>query len=75
MLSETKIRCYSGIDTLWKEFTQFALENSNEKLWSPLGTIPYRKRDITKFLHYLDSHGIASVKDIQASKLYPQPAF
>jgi len=38
-----------------------------DQLWSPLGTIRSRKRDITKFLHYLDSHGIASVKEIQAS--------
>ena len=40
-----------------------------EQLWSPLGTIRSRKRDITRFLHYLDSHGIASVKEIQASTL------
>jgi len=40
-----------------------------EQLWSPLGTIRSRKRDITRFIHYLDSHGIASVKEIQASTL------
>ena len=41
----------------------------HEQLWSPLGTIRSRKRDITRFLHYLDSHGIVSVKEIQASTL------
>lgn len=40
-----------------------------EQLWSPLGTIRSRKRDITRFLYYLDSHGIESVKEIQASTL------
>ena len=40
-----------------------------EQLWSPLGTIRSRKRDITRFLHYLDSHGILSVREIQASTL------
>jgi len=40
-----------------------------EQLWSPLGTVRSRKRDITKFLHYLDSHDIKSVKEIQASTL------
>ena len=40
-----------------------------EQLWSPVGTIRSRKRDITRFLHYLDSHGIASVKEILASTL------
>lgn len=39
----------------------------HEQLWSPLGTICSRKRDVTRFLHYLNSHGIASVKEIQAS--------
>lgn len=41
----------------------------SEQLWSPLGTIRSRNRDITRFLHYLNSHGIASVKEIQASIL------
>jgi len=40
-----------------------------EQFWSPLGTIRSRKRDITRFIHYLDSHGIVSVKEIQASTL------
>ena len=39
------------------------------QLWSPLGTIRTRKRDIAKFLHYLDSHGIKTTKDIQASTI------
>ena len=38
-----------------------------EQLWSRLGTIRSRKRDIARFLHYLGSHDIASVKEIQPS--------
>ena len=41
----------------------------HEQEWSPLGTIRSRKRDITKFLHFLDSHRIETVKEIQASTL------
>jgi site-specific recombinase XerD len=41
----------------------------NEQQWSPLGTIRKRKRDITKFLHYLDVHNIKVVKDIHASSI------
>jgi len=37
----------------------------HEQLWSPLGTIRSRKRDVTRFLHYLISHGIVSVREIQ----------
>ena len=52
------------------EETLFGYEQfCREQLWSPLGTIRSRKRDITRFLHYLDSHGITSVKEIQASTL------
>jgi len=42
---------------------------SKEQLWSPLGTVRSRKRDITRFLYYLDSHDITSVTEIQASTL------
>lgn len=41
----------------------------HEQLWNPLGTIPSRKRDVTRFLHYLNSHGVESVKEIQTSIL------
>jgi site-specific recombinase XerD len=41
----------------------------HDQLWSPLGTIRSRKRDITKFLHYLDSQGIKSVNEIHAATL------
>jgi site-specific recombinase XerD len=41
----------------------------HDQLWSPLGTIRSRKRDITKFLHYLDSLGIRAAKEIHASTL------
>jgi integrase/recombinase XerD len=40
-----------------------------EQLCSPLGTIRSHKRDIARFLHYLGSHDIASVKEIQPSTL------
>jgi site-specific recombinase XerD len=39
------------------------------QLWSPLGTIRTRKRDIAKFLYYLDSHGIKTVNEIHLSTL------
>lgn len=41
-----------------------------EQLWSPLGTIRSRKRDVTRFLHYLNSHGIVSVIEIQIPILF-----
>lgn len=41
----------------------------HEQLWNPLGNIRPRKRDVTKFLHYLNANGIVSVKGIQASML------
>jgi integrase/recombinase XerD len=41
----------------------------HDQLWSPSGTIRSRKRDITKFLHYLDSQGIKTVSEIHASTL------
>lgn len=37
---------------------------------SPLGTIRSRMRDITRFLHYLDAHGIATFEGIQASTVF-----
>lgn len=40
-----------------------------EQLCRPLGTIRSHKRDIARFLHYLGSHDIASVKEIQPSTL------
>lgn len=41
-----------------------------EHLKSHTGTVRIRKRDIAWFLHYLDSRGIATVKEIQRPVLY-----
>ena len=60
-----KIKLSDNMEETLSEYEQFC----REQLWSPLGTIRSRKRDITKFLHYLDSHGIESVKEIQVSTL------
>jgi site-specific recombinase XerD len=37
----------------------------HEQLWSPSGTIRPRMRHVTRFLHYLNSHGIVSVMEIE----------
>jgi len=60
-----KTKLSDNMEEILSGYEQFC----RDQLWSPLGTIRSRKRDITKFLHYLDSHGIASVKEIQASTL------
>ena len=60
-----KTKLSDNMEETLSRYEQFC----REQLWSPLGTIRSRKRDITRFLHYLDSHGIASVKEIQASAL------
>ena len=41
-----------------------------EHLKSHAGTVRIRKRDIVWFLHYLESRGIATVKEIQRPALY-----
>jgi len=40
-----------------------------EHLKSPSGTMRVRKRDIARFLHYLDSHSVTTVKEIQPTVL------
>lgn len=40
-----------------------------EYLGSPFGTVRSRKRDVVKFLHYLDSCGIKAVEEIRATTL------
>jgi len=60
-----KTKLSDNMEEILSGYEQFC----REQLWSPLGTIRSRKRDITRFLYYLDSHGIESVKEIQASTL------
>ena len=60
-----KTRLSDNMEEALSGYEQFC----HEQLWSPLGTIRSRNRDITRFLHYLNSHGIASVKEIQVSIL------
>ena len=60
-----KTKLSDNMQEILSAYEQFCHEQS----WSPLGIIRSRKRDITRFLHYLDSHGISTVKEIQALTL------
>jgi site-specific recombinase XerD len=61
-----KIKLSNNMEEALSGYERFCHQQS----WSPLGTIRSRKRDIIRFLHYLDTYGIATVKKIQPSTVF-----
>ena len=59
--SSKEVKLTTEMGNILCDYEQFCREH----LKSPTGTMRIRKRDIARFLHYLDSRSIATVKEIQ----------
>jgi len=59
--SRKEVKLTAKMGSTFCDYEQFCREH----LKSHTGTVRIRKRDIARFLHYLDSRGIATVKEIQ----------
>ncbi len=59
--SKREVKLTTEMGNILCEYEQFCLEH----LKSPTGTVRIRMRDIARFLQYLDSRSIATVKEIQ----------
>jgi site-specific recombinase XerD len=59
--SKKEVKLTSEMGNILCDYEQFCREH----LKSSTGTVRIRKRDIGRFLHYLDSRGITTVKEIQ----------